>query len=316
MFRWPKFALVALGFALLVGSAVANADQQYGFGRSPSAAEIAGWNIDVRGDGKGLPPGHGSVAQGDAIYAAKCASCHGDFGEGGGRMPELAGGKGSLAKADPVKTVGSYWPYAPTLFDYIRRAMPFSKPQSLSDDEVYAVTAFILNLNSIVPKDAVLDAKSLAAIKMPNRDGFVKDPRPDVHNVACMSNCKGGVRITSDMAKHLSVTPGLADAPAPSAVPAAVAPSAVAPAAVAFSQVAPIIAQRCAVCHAQKPTQSGFASAPAGVKLDTPERIHAAAAAINQQAVLTRAMPIGNMTNMTQAERALLGRWIAAGAKI
>lgn len=317
MFRSPKFALIAVVLALLVGSAMASADQQYGFGRAPSASEIAGWNIDVRGDGKGLPPGHGSVAQGDALYSTKCAACHGDFGEGNGRMPVLAGGKGTLAKSHPVKTVGSYWPYAPTLYDYIRRAMPFTAPQSLSNDEVYAVTAYVLYLNDIVPKDAVLDAKSLAAITMPNRNGFIKDPRPDVHNVACMTNCKSSVRITSDLAKRLSVTPGQQSAPAAAAsAPPAPSGSNPAPASVAFAQVAPIIAQRCAVCHAQKPTQAGFAAAPGGVKLDTPARIHAAAQAIDQQAVLTHAMPLGNMTNMTQAERTLLGRWIAAGAKV
>ncbi|WP_374729953.1 c-type cytochrome [Caballeronia temeraria] len=146
-------------------------------GTPVSAADIAAWNIDVGPDGRGLPAGSGDVATGARIFGAKCASCHGAKGEGvlGDR---LIGGRGTLASEKPVRTVGSYWPYATTLFDYIRRAMPYNAPQSLSADEVYAVSAWILNQNGIVPDDARLDAHSLAAIRMPNRDGFVPDPRP------------------------------------------------------------------------------------------------------------------------------------------
>nr|WP_284508354.1 MULTISPECIES: cytochrome c [unclassified Caballeronia] len=146
-------------------------------GTPVSAADIAAWNIDVAPDGRGLPAGSGDVVTGARIFAAKCASCHGAKGEGvlGDR---LIGGRGTLASEKPVRTVGSYWPYATTLFDYIRRAMPYNAPQSLSADEVYAVSAWILNQNGIVPDDARLDAHSLAAIRMPNRDGFVPDPRP------------------------------------------------------------------------------------------------------------------------------------------
>lgn len=207
MFKWLSLGIVAV--TLLAGAALADSTQRYGFGRAPTQAEINAWNIDVRGtDGRGLPPGSGSVAKGEEIYDTKCAVCHGDFGEGNGNMPPLAGGRGTLTSATPSQTVGSYWPYAPTLFDYIRRAMPFPAPQSLTNNEVYAVTAYVLYLNGIVGQNAVLNASTLAAIKMPNRNGFVGDSRPDTHNVACMRNCKPTpVKITSDLARNLQVTP-------------------------------------------------------------------------------------------------------------
>jgi cytochrome c len=146
---------------------------RFGFGRPPTPAEIAAFDIDVRPDGQGLPPGHGSVQDGAKIFAATCASCHGEKGETA--VPTgavLVGGQGTLTSAKPVKTIGSYWPYVTTLFDYIRRAMPFNAPQSLSNDEVYAVTAYLLSLNKIVPNDTVLDARTLPEVRMPNRDGF------------------------------------------------------------------------------------------------------------------------------------------------
>lgn len=145
--------------------------QRLGLGQTPGAAQIRGWDIDVRADGTGLPPGRGSVAQGQAIYAARCQACHGANGEKG-TAPRLAGGQGTLATKAPVLTVGSYWPYATTLYDYIHRAMPLDSPQSLTPDEVYAVTAYTLHLNGIVKSDAVLDAAALAAVRMPNQDGF------------------------------------------------------------------------------------------------------------------------------------------------
>jgi len=168
--------------------AAAQAQSPYGIGRVATPAEISGWNIDIGRDGSGLPPGSGSVSHGREVFAQQCAACHGDKGQGN-IGDQLVGGQGTLATAKPVRTVGSYWPYAPTLFDYIRRAMPQNAPQSLSNEDVYAVSAFILNLNGLLPADATLDAKSLAAIKMPNRDMFVGDPRPDVKNPACESGC-------------------------------------------------------------------------------------------------------------------------------
>ena len=166
--------------ALLCASANgAQAQSLYGVGRPATAAEIAGWNIDIGRDGSNLPKGRGSVSHGREVFAQQCASCHGDKGEGG-IGDRLVGGQGTIGTAKPIRTVGSYWPYAPTLFDYIRRAMPQNAPQSLSDDDVYAVSAYVLNLNGLVGADATLDAKSLAEIKMPNRDKFVGDARPDV----------------------------------------------------------------------------------------------------------------------------------------
>jgi S-disulfanyl-L-cysteine oxidoreductase SoxD len=177
------FVVVALACATR-----AHAQSPYGIGRSATPAEIAGWNIDVDREGNNLPPGSGSVSRGHEVFDQQCASCHGPKGEGdvGDR---LVGGQGTLATPKPVRTVGSYWPYAPTLFDYIRRAMPQNAPQSLSNDDVYAVSAYILNLNGLVSPDATLDAGTLSAIKMPNRSMFVGDPRPDVKNPACMTGC-------------------------------------------------------------------------------------------------------------------------------
>jgi cytochrome c len=177
------FAIICL-FCLALG---ASAAERIGLGHAIPPSELAPWDIDVRADGAGLPPGQGSVAQGRQIFADACAACHGDKGEGRpvpgavGGFDRLVGGFGTLNKASPVKTVGSYWPYATTLFDYVRRAMPFNAPQSLSDDQVYAVCAYILFMNKIVAEDSVLDAKSLPQVKMPNRNGFItEDPRPDV----------------------------------------------------------------------------------------------------------------------------------------
>jgi mono/diheme cytochrome c family protein len=165
--------------ALLLSAGVAGSARagQYGLGAPISAARLAGWNIDIAPDGHGLPPGSGTVAQGRAIFASTCAMCHGDRGQGGVGDP-LVGGFGTLTSLKPKKTVGSYWPYATTLFDYIRRAMPYNAPESLSADEVYAVSAYLLNLNGIVPASARLDARSLPKLRMPNRNGFVPDPRP------------------------------------------------------------------------------------------------------------------------------------------
>jgi S-disulfanyl-L-cysteine oxidoreductase SoxD len=185
--RLPKTSSIVIAVSLvsLTGAA---AQGTYGIGSAATPAEITGWNIDIGRDGGGLPPGSGSVAHGRDVFAQQCAACHGEKGEGG-VGDRLVGGQGTLATSTPVRTVGSYWPYAPTLFDYIRRAMPQNAPGSLSNDDTYAVSAYILNLNGLVPDGATLDAKSLAAIKMPNRKMFVGDPRPDVKNPACMDHC-------------------------------------------------------------------------------------------------------------------------------
>ena len=184
--REPRIAAFAV-FAFVCATA-AQAQSPYGIGRAAAPAEIAGWNIDIDRHGNNLPPGSGSVSRGREVFAQQCAACHGAKGEGG-IGDQLVGGQGTLATPKPVRTVGSYWPYASTLFDYIRRAMPQNAPQSLSNDDVYAVSAYILNLNGLLPADATLDARTLSAIKMPNRSMFVDDPRPDVKNPACMTGC-------------------------------------------------------------------------------------------------------------------------------
>lgn len=172
--------VLALGASLLfAGMATAEEPLPYGFGRAATEVEIKVWNIDVNPSGEGLPPGRGTVQQGAAIYANKCAACHGPTGTEG-PMDRLVGGHGSLATEHPVKTIGSFWPYATTLYDYIHRAMPLNAPQSLTPDEIYSVVAWLLHQNGIIPADMIIDAQTLPAVKMPNREGFVSDPRPDV----------------------------------------------------------------------------------------------------------------------------------------
>ena len=164
------------------------AQPKYGLGTRATDAQIVSWNIDVAPDGKALPPGSATVADGEKVYMNNCLACHGLKLEGG-IGPALAGGNGSLTTDKPLKTVGSYWPYATTLFDYIRRAMPFQSPQSLTNDQVYAVTGYVLHVNKLLDANATVDAATLAAIKMPNRDGFFIDDRPDSKAIDCMSNC-------------------------------------------------------------------------------------------------------------------------------
>jgi len=161
------------------------------FGKPVSEADLAAWNIDIRTpDGRGLPPGRGSVAEGKAVYAQKCAACHGADAKGGPMFGTMVGGIGSMTQTPRILTPGSMYPYAPILFDYIRRAMPMDRPQTLTANEVYAVSAYLLNLNGLVPADAVMDAQSLARVQMPNRNGFLVDDRPDAKAVRCMTNCK------------------------------------------------------------------------------------------------------------------------------
>ncbi len=195
----PFYAVMLLAASLTPGGASPAAE---GPGRAAMPEEIAAQNLDVRGDGAGLPEGSGSVAQGEALYAERCAACHGEFGEGAGRMPALIGGEDSLTTDRPRRTVGSFWPHAPTVFDYVRRAMPFGHAATLSADETYALTAFILNANGIVEDDFIADRRTLPAVKMPNRDGFVPDDRPWKPAARCMSDCRTPPRIVSRARKE------------------------------------------------------------------------------------------------------------------
>ena len=217
----------------------------YGVGEDASVEEIAGWDIDIRPDGLGLPAGSASAEDGEMLYEDQCASCHGSFGEGVGRYPVLAGGEGTLTEDRPEKTVGSFWPYASTLWDYIHRAMPFTMPQSLSDEEVYAITAYVLYLNDLVDYEFELTQDNLALIEMPNKDGFFFDDRPDTANTRCMKDCKdpASIDITSE--------------PEPAEeVDAATDSSGVVQVDTA-SPGASIYQQACALCHA-----AGVAEAP------------------------------------------------------
>ena len=170
MFWHRNIALAAVAALSISASAFA-----YEFGRTATPEEINLWDIEVRPDGTGLPEGSGTVAQGKSVYTDNCAACHGVNGQGGIK-DRLVGGQGTLASDKPIKTVGSFWPYATTLFDYIQRAMPYQAPDSLSVDDYYAVTAYVLSLNGILAPDGKLDKETLPRVRMPNRDGFIPDP--------------------------------------------------------------------------------------------------------------------------------------------
>jgi cytochrome c len=208
MSRSLKFALCLL--AISTSSAVAG-DKGFGLGREALLEEIKAWDIDVRPDGQGLPPGKGTVDQGEQVFVERCAVCHGDFGEGAGRWPPLAGGAGSLKSEAPEKTIGSYWPFPSTAFDYIHRTMPFGDAQSLTPDETYAIVAFLLNMSDIVPSDFELSDKNFTSIHLPNEKSFYPDDRTEAekqfwNREPCMKDCKTEVKITG-RARVLDVTP-------------------------------------------------------------------------------------------------------------
>ena len=264
MLRFPEL-LLASGMVLLLGQAAAA--QQFNLGREATPEEVAAWDIDIRPDGGGLPKGAGSVVDGEEVYFERCAVCHGDFGEGVDRWPVLAGGHDSLASEDPVKTIGSYWPYLSTVWDYVHRAMPFGEAQSLSDDEVYAITAYLLYVNDVVEdEDFVLSDENFADIRLPNEGGFFMDDREESPVFAkaevCMTDCKDAVEITM-RARVLDVTPDepleeeAAEAPAGpdlAAAPSDAAPSDAAPAAAAAVDPGLVamgekVFRQCKACH-------------------------------------------------------------------
>jgi mono/diheme cytochrome c family protein len=173
-------AIVAI--AVMCGTIVSASPQQsppLALGHAPSPERLKAIDIEITPDGKGLPAGSGTAAAGKDVYTRRCETCHGPTGKEG-PQDILAGGKGSLATERPLKTVGSYWPYATTLWDYVRRAMPFDHPGTMTDDEIYGVTAYVLFLNGVVGEQDVLNQTTLPRVTMPNRNGFVADPRPDL----------------------------------------------------------------------------------------------------------------------------------------
>lgn len=209
---------VSFSAALLAGTTLGalaenpapSRDGGFGLGRTAMPEEIAAWDWDVRPDGLGLPVGEGDVWTGEELFVDLCSACHGDFGEAVGRWPVLAGGFGSLDGEDPVKTIGSYWPYLSTVVDYVYRAMPYGQAETLSPDETYAIVAYLLNLNNIVDDDFVLSNESFHDVEMPNQDAFYMDDRAELElgefsEEPCMSDC-GAVEVTMRSAV-LDVTP-------------------------------------------------------------------------------------------------------------
>ena len=200
-----------LAAAVLVFPVTVFAGDKLGLGRAALPEEIAAWDVDIRPNGAGLPAGSGDVLYGEEVFVDKCASCHGDFAEGVDNWPVLAGGFDTLGDKDPVKTVGSYWPYLSTVWDYVNRSMPFGEAQSLSADEVYAIVAYMLYSNDLVDEDFVLSDTNFAEFEMHNAHGFVIDDRPETEYAIwraepCMQDCKDRVEITM-RASILDVTP-------------------------------------------------------------------------------------------------------------
>ncbi|GGH61322.1 c-type cytochrome [Frigidibacter albus] len=270
---------ILLASSLLATPALAD---KLGIGRAALPEEVAAWDHDVRPDGLGLPEGSGDVLTGEELFSESCAVCHGEFAEGVDNWPELAGGLGTLDREDPVKTVGSFWPFLSTTWDYVHRSMPYGNAQSLSDDEVYAILAYILYSNDLVDDDFVLSKASFAEVELPNAGGFILDDRdstelPVFIREPCMTDCKATVEITAH-ATVLDVTPNdttddgaavaevaeavadaTGDAPAPEAAAAEAAPEAVEPAVAAPVETAAAdpelvaagekVFKKCAACH-------------------------------------------------------------------
>ncbi|WP_210878900.1 c-type cytochrome [Roseovarius autotrophicus] len=261
MSKFLKFTLVT-GLAI---SATATAvwAAPFGLGRPALLEEIAAWDVKVMPDGRGLPEGRGDVETGDEVFGDQCAVCHGDFAEGVGNWPKLAGGWGTLDHDDPLKTVGSYWPYLSTLWDYVNRSMPFGNAQTLSPDEVYAIVAYILYSNNLVEDDFELSHENFMDVELPNAGGFIVDDRAETeyaiwHGEPCMENCKDTVEITM-RARVLDVTPDDADStatPEPAAEPEQKAEASAEPAPVAVAAVDPALIEagekafrKCSACH-------------------------------------------------------------------
>ena len=210
--KQKKAGLLSIGFVLtqFSFSPVFAEQRPFNLGSIATAEQVAGWDIDVRPDGLGAPIGAGNAIDGEAVYTERCASCHGDFGEAVDNWPALVGGEGTLASHDPVKTTGSYWPYASTMYDYIYRAMPFGEAQSLTHNETYQIVAYLLNMNDIIDEEYELNHNNIGLIEMPNREGFLMpDPRPDAQPISgnpCMKDCDVPTQIIGK-ARDIDVTP-------------------------------------------------------------------------------------------------------------
>lgn len=305
-------------------AAPASSPGRHGIGRVPTAQEIAGWDIAVRPDGKGLPKGSGSVARGEKPYEEKCAVCHGSFGESN-EYHVLSGGRGSLGTREPVRSVGSKWQYATTLFDYIRRAMPMNAPQTLSTEEVYSLTAYVLYLNDILKADAVLDEKTLPQVRMPNADGFTTahglsrvDGRPDTKNTACMRNCIVEVAVKSELPGHAK---GLHGEPvSPGDAMARGAPQPAAPQSEPAAKPAALyeLAKKsgCTACHglANKLVGPAFRDVAARYKSDAGAEARLAAKLRAGGGGSWGAVPMPPQSQLADGEAKALVQWILAGA--
>lgn len=243
--------VVSSGLVSAANASTGAGEGKFGLGRPALVEEIAAWDVDISPDGTGLPVGSGSVEDGEMIFSENCAVCHGEFAEGVDNWPELAGGEGTLADDDPVKTVGSYWPYLSTAWDYVHRSMPYGSAQTLSDDEVYAIVAYILYSNFLVDDDFVLSNENFLEVEMPNANGFIIDDRAETEypmwrSEPCMENCKDSVEITM-RATVLDVTPDEEASATTTADSAVVQTAAVAEPA---AQEAPAAAEAAAVVEA------------------------------------------------------------------
>jgi S-disulfanyl-L-cysteine oxidoreductase SoxD len=206
-----KFPDLLAATALVSALALPAGAQTLGLGRAALPAEIAAWDVAVLPDGTGLRPGRGTVLDGEDLWVDACAACHGDFGEGAGAWPVIAGGEGTLTRERPLKTVGSYWPYLSTVYDYVHRSMPFGNAQSLSVDDTYAIVAYILYANGLVDDDFELSDANFTEVAMPNADGFYVDDRDSVEvplftQEPCMTDCREAPQVTF-RATMLNVTP-------------------------------------------------------------------------------------------------------------
>jgi cytochrome c len=224
--------VVSSGLVAAANASTGAGEGKFGLGRPALPEEVAAWDLDISPDGTGLPVGSGSVEDGEMVFSENCAVCHGEFAEGVGNWPKLAGGEDTLADEDPLKTVGSYWPYLSTAWDYVHRSMPYGNAQTLSNDDVYAIVAYILYSNFLVDDDFVLSNENFLEVEMPNANGFIIDDRAETEysiwrTEPCMENCKDTVEITM-RATVLDVTPEEEGAEAATEAPAVVETAAVA----------------------------------------------------------------------------------------
>jgi cytochrome c551/c552 len=334
-------ALAAL--ALTAGAQPGAVEGRYGLGRTPTAAEISLWDIDVRPDGHGTPKGRGTVAQGQDLYDAQCASCHGTFGEsnrymaiaGGVHKEDLKTGRASVLKQpDGIRTLGTKLNYATTLWDYINRAMPWTNPQSLTPDQVYAITAYVLHLNAIVPADFELTDQNLTKIEMPNRKGMTTahglgsvKGKPDVQGSSCMKDCAKEVKIVSEMPAYARNQHGnLAEQKRPLGPArgidttryevAKAAPAA--PAAAPMAEVKELLTRKaCTVCHGltSKVVGPGFSEIADRYQGKADAETYLAGKIKSGGEGVWGAIPMPPQASLRDDEVLAIARWIAAGSK-